>query len=70
MSEYQQHSDDDRALDAGWDLEILCGARIDVGGTAGRLCNRTEGHQGPHDDSPIPMGMTGHEWDKFVRSYR
>ncbi len=33
-------------------------------------CNRVKGHQGPHFDTPLPMGMTAAEWDKFVRAYR
>lgn len=47
-------------------IEVLCGVAVNLDGP----CNRVRDHQGPHFNTPIPMGMTPREWDTFVRSYR
>jgi hypothetical protein len=70
MTDHAPGQADQDIPERGWDSEVLCGAWIDRHGTEGKLCKRIEGHQGPHSDSPIPMGMTAAEWEKFVRSYR
>lgn len=50
--------------------EVICGVRVHINNPWGTSCTRVDGHLGPHMNTPIPMGMTPSEWERFLDTYQ